>query len=258
MLDKTIKCLLIASTFHVANSMAGVIDSEDFNTSGVNDTVATAQDLGAVSGVNPLTAFGWVDINNANDVDFFRFTVADPSLTLFFDIDFAEDLDQTGDNDLGLDTALWIFNAAEQLIAWNDDSVFFKIGADNEGTDPGSDLFADHDAFIGGLSLTNGSYFAAVSYAGNIPDAWYQPGLTFTQLAYSGDAISGAIPDTIFPAFDPCFDLNDPAYQCTGQYQLQIRTNFDSTSEQIPEPALFPLVGAGLMGFFLRRRFLPA
>ena len=274
MLNKTIKCLLIASTFHVASSLAGVIDNEDFNTSGVNDTVATAQDLGAVSDVNPLTVKGWVDSNNENDVDFYQFTVADPSLTLFFDIDFADDwdqLDHPGDNDRGLDTALSIFNAAGELIAWSDWSDFFMAGAGNQGTDPGSDPFGDHDAFIGGLSsLATGNYFAGVSYFKNIPDGSYPDPtimntVTFTPLANSGYAISGAISNTSFTNYDlPCDltanpeDRVSPDIECTGQYQLQIRTSFDSTSEQIPEPALFSLVGAALLGLYLRLRFLPA
>lgn len=268
MLQKTIKLLLIASTFQVASSWAGVMDIEGSNTSGYdgsspgNDTTITAQNLGTVSDVNPLTVFGWIDNNNANDVDFYQFSVTAPSLTLFFDIDFAYAWDQVnypGDNNLGLDAALWIFNTAEELIAWNDDSDFFITGAGNGGTDPGSDQYGYHDSFIGGLSLANGSYFAAVSYFGNAPNAWFQSGLNYTQLANSGEAISGATPDTSFENLvDSCFDITDPLYNCTGQYQLQIRTSFNPIPEPVPEPAFFTLAGAGLLSMYARRRFFSA
>ena len=254
MLKKTVIFLLIASTFQVASSWAGMMDIEGSNTSGGNDTLGSAQDMGIVSNVNPLTVFGWVDINNQNDVDFYQFTVTDSSLSLFFDIDFAEDLAQTDDNDLYLDTALWIFNAMGELIAWNDDNYHFKTGAANEGTDPGSDGFGDHDSFIGGLSLENGNYFAAVSYFKNSANGWFQNGLTITPLTYSGDAISGTTPDTSFSNYDVCSDPTEPANQCIGQYQLQIRTSFNP----IPEPDFFPLVGVGLLSMYVRRRFFPA
>lgn len=261
MVKKAIKNLLIAAALQVVNvSWADRLDREGQDTSGLNDTAATAQNLGIVSNANPLTVLGWVDVNNPNDVDFYQFSVSDPSLTLFFDIDFADDVAQTDDNDLGLDTALWLFDAAGALIAWNDDSDFFEIGTANQGTDPGSDRFGDHDSFIGGLSLLNGTYFVAVPYFGNDASALFQSGIVFTSLSPSGDAIAGATPDTSFEnniTVRDCPDPADPAEGCTGPYQLQIRTLFNSTSDdsiQIPEPASFALVSVGLLGMYIRRR----
>ena len=104
----------------------------------MNDTTATAQDIGTILG-GPLG--------------------------LFFDIDFAEDIGATSDDDEGLDAELWIFNSTGLLLASNDDSnIFFDSGASNAGTDPGSDPFADQDPFIGELVLTPGMYFAAVAF----------------------------------------------------------------------------------------------
>jgi hypothetical protein len=247
MLNSTLQGLLVAAALHAVNpSWVGMVDREGFNASGDNDSTTNAQDFGSVAGGSRLTISGWVDIGNPNDVDFYRFSVSPLSLELFFDIDFAEDLAQTGDNDLGLDTSLWIFDDSGVLIAWNDDSDFFEVGQDNTGSDPGSDGFADHDSFIGGLSLSNGTYFAAVSYFGNDANALFGSQINFAELSYSGDAIIGAEADSSFGNQAGCVgDLppSDPAASCSGQYQLEIRTRFS----EVPEPASWALIGLGLL-----------
>ncbi len=251
MLNKTIKSLMIAAALQVANlSWATTVDSEGANSSGLNDQVTTAQNAGAVSALNPLTISGWVDVNNPNDVDFYQFAVSDPSLTLFFDIDLADDFNSANDDDLGLDTALWVFDKDGVLIAWNDNSDFFLTDPD-----PGSDPFGGNDSFIGGLLLSNGTYFAAVSYWENEANEWgnLNPFTDFSPLSSSGDAISNATPDASFENNVACVFPN--LDRCKGQYQLEIRTSFDaSNSNQIPEPVSFALIGIGLLSLYVRRR----
>lgn len=230
-------------------------DIEGVNTSGVNDTDTTAQNLGYMSENNSLKVQGYIDMNNLNDVDFYQFSL-EKSLGLFFDIDFANDIGATSDDDIGLDPELWIFNNSGTLIASNDDSDFFETGEDNQGTDPGSDTFGDLDSFIGELNLNPGIYYAAVSYYGNDANASLSDLIFGNQLSFSGDSIIGAEPDTTFTNDSFCEeDIRNPLNQCTGQYQLKIRTTFDE--QAVPEPSsLLGILTLSLtgIGFLLKRK----
>ncbi len=224
----------------IRTDFVGVADSEGAATSGLNDTAASAQSLGVLpaGGNATLTTIGWIDENNVNDVDFWQFSVAD-AVGVHFDIDFAEDIRTGGDFDQGLDPELWVFDSSGRMIANNDDSDFFEIGAFNAGTDPGSDVFGDHDPCVGELELEPGLYTVAVAYWANNANAISQGGLSFASLSESGDSISGATPDATFALDRAC---DDPIVeQCIGAYQLQVRTFF------LPEPAAFAgQLGAGL------------
>lgn len=226
----------------IRTDFMGVADSEGASTSGLNDTALSAQSLGILPAAanGTLTAIGWIDVNNVNDVDFWQFSVPE-GVGVHFDIDFAEDIRTGGDFDQGLDPELWIFDSSGRMIANNDDSDFFEIGGFNAGTDPGSDVFGDHDPCVGELPLDPGLYTVAVAYWANNANAISQGGLSFSSLSESGDSISGATPDATFALDRAC---DDPIFeQCVGSYQLQVRTFF------APEPGA--LAGQLLAGVTL-------
>jgi len=141
-------------------------------------------------------------------------------------------------------------------IATNDDSDFFLIGVYNQGSDPGSDPFADHDPFIGGLDLSAGTYYVAVAYYSNNPSAFAQM-YTETPLFYSGDAISGVTPDATYENDVTCTDRSDPYEQCVGQYQLNIRDKFGApTIPAVSGPGLLILALSLLIAAFGVRRMI--
>jgi hypothetical protein len=236
----------------VRTDFTGAADTEGASTSGVNDTALSAQSLGVLPAGEDgtLSTIGWIDENNVNDVDFWEFTLSDAA-GVYVDIDFAEDIRTGGDFDEGLDPELWVFDSSGRMIANNDDSDFFEIGGFNAGTDPGSDLFGDHDPFLGELVLDPGLYTVAVAYWANNANAISQGGLSFSSLSESGDSISGASPDATFALDRAC---DDPIFeQCVGAYQLQVRTLF------LPEPGalvaqLFAGITLGLLAGARRRR----
>jgi hypothetical protein len=238
-----------AYQLQIRTDFVGVVDSEGASSSGQNDTAASAQALGVLPANEDatLTTIGWIDENNVNDVDFWQFSVTNAA-GVHFDIDFAEDIRAGGDFDKGLDPELWIFDSSGRMIANNDDSDFFEIGTFNAGTDPGSDVFGDHDPCVGELVLDPGLYTVAVAYWANNANAISQGGLSFASLSESGDSISGATPDATFALDRAC---DDPVFeQCVGAYQLQVRTFF------LPEPAaLAGQLFAGIaLGLLARRR----
>ena len=233
---------------------AQINDSEGSAASGVNDSLGTAQNLGAYAIGSEVTVNGWVDSSNELDVDFFRLTLG-AGQTLFFDIDFAEDIGASADDDLGLDPEVYVFDAAGTLLAYNDDSDFFEIGPANQGTDPGSDPWADHDSFVGGLTLPAGTYYVAVAWYENSANATSQAFSTFS-LSHSGLGVSGATPDSTFANSATCDDVSDPEDQCVGPYQLRIRDGFRAGSLV---PALSPVgllllaLGIAVAALFVRR-----
>jgi hypothetical protein len=216
--------LLSAWVLVLAAPVAATVDVEGPDSSGANDTAATAEKLPALSATASNTVYGWIDANNENDVDFYEVTLEAPA-TVYFDIDFAEDAGVASDDDVGLDPELWVFDAAGSLIATNDDSDFFQTGPGfNAGTDPGSDPFADHDPFIGELLLAAGTYHVAVTHWANDANGSLQPGISFSALSDSGSGVIGATPDTGFELAAACVD--PVVEQCIGAYQLQVRTDF--------------------------------
>ncbi len=246
---RTFTFLAVASLLCHNASANNFDDVEGPASSGLNDSTTTAQALGVLPiDVDSLTVDGVIDQSNPNDVDFYSFTVAGGPVGVYFDIDFAEDIDATDDDDFGLDAALAVFDAAGTLIALNDDSDFFEIGPeDNAGDDPGSDPFADHDPFIGELLLDDGGYFVAVHYFDNEPNAFNaQDAIDFVELFPSGEAVTDATPDASFGLDAECDDPSDPFNQCVGSYRLDIRTQFDEIAT-IPEPAASLLIVAGLI-----------
>ncbi len=219
-------------------------DPEGPTRSGLNDSLSTAVAAGQLPFSSALLILGWIDSGNANDVDFYEFDVTSLGTLVYLDVDLTDDLLNEDDLDDGLDTALWIFDSAGRLIAQNDDADFFGLEIDNDATDPGSDALADRDSFIGGLSLSPGTYFAAVSWYGKDAHAASQTGLTLAALGHSGNQVSGASPNSSF-ASAMCRNPSAPAAQCTGRYILNVRTSF------VPEPKFSTAVSIGMLALCL-------
>jgi hypothetical protein len=221
--------LVLGAALAAAAPAAAELDMEGAGSSGANDTAATAQRFPTLSASASNTAYGWIDANNENDVDFYEITLEAPA-AVFFDIDFAEDAGVASDDDVGLDPELWVFDGAGSLIALNDDSDFFQTGPGfNAGTDPGSDPYADHDPFIGELVLAAGTYYVAVSHWANDANGSLQAGISFSPLSDSGSGVTGATPDSSFELGAACAD--PIVEQCVGPYQLQVRTDFTGVAD---------------------------
>jgi hypothetical protein len=244
-----VSSILIATLFS-NNVSAGIIDAEGETGRGLNDNIASAMDVGSVTGN-----------------------------TFFFDIDYANDspVTATSDDDNGLDSEMWIFNGFGELIASNDDSDFFSIGNSNVGNDPGSDIYGDLDPFIGGLALNSGVYYVAISNTLSI----LTNNLTSTDLFWSGQSHTGATSGDEFEVYQTCND--DPNYRwCSGAYRLQIRNSFtdyagqltidgwigagtdgndadfyrfevNSVAQDVPEPSTLAIFALGMIGLASRR-----
>ena len=182
---------------------AGALEASDILQQEVlltsNETFATAQDLGAITGnaATSLTVAG--SIGSVVDIDFYEFTVTQAG-TFYLDIDGAA---------FTLDTQLSLFNSAGQLIAFDDDSP----------VDPGSAgnvLLNTLDSFIGGIFLEADTYRVAVTPNATSPSSLPFP-LPANGLSLGGHSFEGLAPDTTFLS----------AGGTAGDYQLQIRTTLD-------------------------------
>ena len=236
-----LKAGLIAGVFCWPTlSAAGfIIEPEGPSGSGLNDTAATAIPLGTLSpGSGALGINGFIDDGNENDVDFFSFLVSGGPLGVLLDIDFADDFGSTGNDDIGLDAELSVFNAAGELIAEDDDSDLID-------PDPGSDPFGDLDPFIGVLTLLDGLYFAAVHYSGNDP-VNIDTELFAETLSLSGEQLFGSTPGTNFTNDAFCLDPVDEG--CVGPYQLII------SAVPVWAPGSLALFGFGGLLLLARRR----
>lgn len=154
------------------------VEAEASNASGVNDTIAAAQAIGAV-GATPLFVDGFVSTADDNDVDFYSFTGEENQ---FIALGISRGDGTSGSTD-DVDTELSLFTAAGTLIAHNDDRT------SNSG----------YDALIGNVRLpATGTYFVAVTSDDNAPNALGQADITLTGLLLSGDLVTAATPDETF------------------------------------------------------------
>lgn len=220
-----------------AANAAMISEAEASNTSGFNDTSATAQalnmsDFTANSDANVFGTLPTVSINGAigaaDDIDFFSFMGLGGETT-YFDID----------NTSGPDTFLSLFDFNGTLIAG---------GEDSPPADAGSST--DVDAFTGVFSLpADGTYYIAVSQSGNNPNATNDDNALFPTLnrpdgePSGGFAVSGAAPDQTFTG---------GATGATGAYTL----NFSRSVVPAPEPGTMSLMAIGLasLGAATRKR----
>ena len=154
------------------------VEAEASNASGVNDTIATAQGIGAV-GATPLFVDGFISTADVNDVDFYSFTGEENH---FIALGISRGSGTPGDND-DVDTELSLFKADGTLIAHDDDRT------DESG----------YDALIGNVRLpATGTYFIAVTSDDNQPNALSQADITLTDLLLSGDLVTATTPDATF------------------------------------------------------------
>ncbi len=160
---------------------------EEAETSAPNDTIETAQPLGffgvnndAFAPAGPLQSdrlaqsFGG-EISSATDVDWYQFNINYENLTrdqaslylsTVFDLDYASNFARA-------DLALYVFNAAGQLILVGGDS---NIADDQPGSATSNDTgnldrgsAGVQDPFIGATELLEGTYFVAVSNQSQVP-----------------------------------------------------------------------------------------
>jgi len=103
-----------------------------------------------------LTVFGWIDAENVNDIDFYEFTLT-ATTTLYLDIDYANDVNGTDDNDTG------------------------------------SVPYGDYDPFIGAITLEAGTYYAVITSYGNSPGDAYGD-VAYNDLSINGTEYIGAEP----------------------------------------------------------------
>ncbi len=160
---------------------------EDYETTGDNDSLANAQPLGFFGAADdggaaagPLQSdklaksFGGA-LTSATDVDWYRFDVNYENLTrdgaalylsTVFDLDYA-------DNFARADMALYVFNAAGELILIGGDSNIADDLPASPGTNSTTDLSrgsaGTKDPYIGAAELSEGTYFVAVANQQRVP-----------------------------------------------------------------------------------------
>ena len=162
---------------------------EEQETTAPNDTLATAQPLGLFSNAvdeaapeagGPLQSDQLAvsfagSLDSATDVDWYQFTINYDNLTrdeaalylsTVFDLDYASGFARA-------DTALYVFNAAGNLILIGGDS---NVADDLPGTALSNDTgdlsrgsAGTEDPFIGAAELLEGTYFVAVSNQQQVP-----------------------------------------------------------------------------------------
>ncbi len=211
---------------------ATITATETASQTGVDDTSATAQSLGVLAQGAEFVIDGAISDNNFNDVDFYSFTL-NAGASLFFDIDLADDIGASADDDTGVDTTLAVFDSSNNIVAWNDDSDAFDTLPD-----PGSTPFGERDALIGPLALAEGTYYVAVAVFGNYPNAIAITNIR-QPLDVSGFRVVGNAPP------GSTYELDRNA-QTNGPYQLRISGVFDG--QPVPEPGTLSLLGLGLLG----------
>ncbi|MEM8667655.1 MAG: GEVED domain-containing protein [Planctomycetota bacterium] len=179
------------------------ISGDEFEKSAPNDTLADAQLLGLYeeqfdvsdpTGSSPINPRPDVTLDNpasplasdrlsksiggildgTTDVDWFQFTIdyqqltrdaAQLYLSTIFDVDYADGVARA-------DTAIYVFNAAQQLVLVGTDS---NVADDQPAADPDtSDLsrgsFGTNDPFIGSAELSEGTYYVAISNQDAVPE----------------------------------------------------------------------------------------
>ncbi|MBL0717520.1 MAG: DVUA0089 family protein [Desulfosarcina sp.] len=228
-----------------ATDISTIYANENSTTSGIDDITGNAQYVGLVNDDCKIIINGWIDENNAYDVDMYSFEITN-SKSLFFDIDYANDINNSNDDDTGVDTVLSIFNLNNMILSYNDDSRVF----DGDINDPGSAPNGDLDSLIGALEVSAGIYYVAVSSYGNSPDSWdnawnaAEDGLEWEE-SLPFLSVSGYLVDGILDTGSLFSGLGDS--ETTGSYQLVISEDFDGAAS-IPVPATILLLCSGLGG----------
>lgn len=170
----------------IGGPISSALTGEGFETTADNDTIATAQLLGAGAIGNDGLPAGLLSsdrlaqsvsgfIDGTDDVDFYQFDVSFDFLDSFnvtdylsavFDLDYASGLGRA-------DLAFYVFDADGTLVLTGDDS---NISGDRSptGVAAGTDVleggsFGAADPFIGPAELDAGTYFIAVANATQVP-----------------------------------------------------------------------------------------
>ncbi|MEM9643596.1 MAG: hypothetical protein AAF989_01270, partial [Planctomycetota bacterium] len=165
------------------------LTGEEFEATGDNDSLATAQRLGysgaaqdGTAEAGPLSSDRLAksfagQLDGTTDVDWYQFDITYEDVTrsgdgdtlhlsTVFDLDYA-------DNFARADMAFYVFNAAGELILVGGDSNIADDQAPSNSTNGATDLSrgsaGSKDPFIGAAELVEGTYFIAVSNQTQVP-----------------------------------------------------------------------------------------